>query len=238
MKIKKQSGLTLIEVIFSVSIGFILLNLLVVTYLLAQKNHQSQIALNALTQNEMKAIDIFKNQLEKANKISGNNKEISIEYADFKGAILLKNMTDFHSLLVSPKPTFKIGDVMVISDGIHVVQFKVATVSVRDHEQYLQSIKPLPYLFKAPSEIGKWVVNHYYLNKKTSTLNIQIDSDDHQKLVDGIIGLGFLYYVNENPIETLSEGLMPRAVEVVITASFPPYTKTWTAFLPIKNNEH
>lgn len=237
MAIKKQIGFTLIEVMLSVVISFFLLSALITLYLSVIKTHQSQIELTQLSSAEEKSIAIFKNQLEKADTISGDRDSITMRYANMRGDVLAANMTNPQSLTVTKNSErFKEGDELVVSDGIHTAQFKVASVYVAHQEQYLQSSEPLPFLFKAPAEMGKSVINHYYLNTKKSSLSVQDAAGDHHQLVSGISALHFLYYVTADPMDVLPEGVIPRAVEVTVTTS-PPFSKTIHAFLPVKNHE-
>lgn len=204
-----------------VVISFIILSVLIAIYLSAAKNHQSQIALMQLTHNEIKVINIFKEQLEKATKITCNQHDIMIESNNFKGVVLLKNMENLNELYVSDETRFKVNQVLIISDGIHTENFKVVDTSIINHMQYLQASQPLSYLFKEQAEIGQLAMNHYYINPKTSSLSVEDIAGYRHSLV--------------SHVSNLEIKKLPDSVKVSVTVNIPPYIKTWIALLPIKN---
>lgn len=187
-------GFVLIELLITIVISSLLLNLLMKIYLTSEKVMQWQAALNKIQNNANDVNLILNSEVKKAghigcakltsefsvtpyheyslnikNKLTGNDHELTIRYADYPTANLVQTMNDQTHLNVSRNIKFTSGDIVLISNCKWAEIFQVAKVKVSHEVQEIISSSQLKHYFELNSEISRYEVNHYYIHKTNRT---------------------------------------------------------------------
>jgi len=189
-----EQGFILIELLIAIFISTSLLNLVMKIYLTSEKVLQNQTTLMQIQSNAHETISILNNEIKKAghigcakltsefspipfrnyslnikNKLMGNDNEITIRYADYPSAILVKNMNNKKNLSVNRNIKFTSGDILLISNCKWAEIFQVAKVKISRDTQEITSTSPLTHDFDSNSEISHFIINHYFINKTNRT---------------------------------------------------------------------
>ncbi|MBX3709258.1 MAG: hypothetical protein KF702_05810 [Gammaproteobacteria bacterium] len=182
-------GLTLVEVLVSMTIGILLIFVLLEMYLISQRSVKLQTAMIDIQDNAYAATAILTSEIQKAgtigcgqltedfpvmsylsytinpkNKMIGNaSNEITVRYADYPNAVLNQSMTDNITLETSQHVHFSSGDVLIISNCQRAELFTVQQVKIKGAHQELIALSPLHHKYEKYSEISRFVVNTYYV---------------------------------------------------------------------------
>lgn len=186
---KSTSGLTLIEVILALTLSLLILSIVSVIYLSAEKSFQMQISLSAIQENMRTAFMLLKNEIQMAgyigcakltdefpirnlgqysitnqNKISIEKNSITIRHASIDHANLIKNMQGNSTLYVTAKPRFEESEILLISDCQSAEIFQVKTVSHILGGQKMTSSRALLRKYEKNAEISKLDINRYFIS--------------------------------------------------------------------------
>jgi len=186
----QQIGITIIELLFSLSLSLILIAIVFDIYLASQKSLNTQSVLNALQDNATQAISILKSELHQAgyigcakltvdfplvshsavtltpeNKMMGSSNKITIKYASFPTNTLLTNMQNETVMILDEMNKVMVGNILLISDCQHAEIFKVQQVKHKRYQQTVMADTPLNYRYAANAEVSQLKVNHYFIAK-------------------------------------------------------------------------
>lgn len=247
-KRKKQKGLSLIELLISMSIGLIIVSLLIEIYLANQHSIQLQMALYAIQDNAKSAIHILKSEMQQAgligcakltenfpiishvdqtlnanNKFVYTNKEITVRYAEYTNTFLVKDMHDNVTLFVSKDDDFKANNIILISDCRKAEIIKIKKVYANKYRQKIILYSPLHYRYKKFSEVSHLAINRYYIEKTKRKYNNGKD----------IYAL-FVRDIHEQKNELIPNiqdmkitHLDNKGINIAIDIYTPPFKKTW-----------
>lgn len=185
----KQSGFTLIEILVTVTIGLLILNVLMEIYLTCMRSLRLQNGLYHIQNMAKDASFIFSSELKKAgnigcaklshdfpitsykqyalntqNKIIGNAaNRIMIRYAEYPNATLIQSMDDNTKLYASQTIHFSRGDILIISDCKRAEIFEATQVNVLHGKQEIISLSPLHDRYEKHAEISRLSINQFYV---------------------------------------------------------------------------
>lgn len=261
---RNQCGLTLIELMTSLAIGLVLLALMVEIYLDAKGAQQVQVAINDIEFNAKRTITILASEVKRAghigcarltadfplnqnnvinvgNIIHGSDKEIQVRYSDLPGAAY-KDM-NAGTLLVSDDIQFNDNDVLMIADCKKAEVFHVKSVKTIDHTQYIIPNAPLINAYDDNAEIGKVIINRYFVGHNEEGKSLYVEDIDNKKLalVDNVTDLTFKYTIKQGnqiidvPANQVKDWslVIGVAADIKIAAKMPALEKIWHMYVAI-----
>ena len=196
---RKQHGFNLIELLTTIVISMLMLNIIMQIYLTIEHNIQIQAALYQLQNDAEDVTNLMRTEIKKAghigcakltsdfpiipyheysvtafNKLRENNAhELTIRYAETSGAVLTENMRDTRNLIASLDVQFSVGDLLLISNCYRAEIFQVAKIKISKSRQEIIPSSALHDRYEKNAEISRLVINKFYLAKT------------HRKHVDG-----------------------------------------------------
>lgn len=187
--IKKQQGVTLLELMISLFIAMMILFYITAIFLFYEKNHDMQVALTSVTENANMISQLFKNEIHAAGYIGcgkltdtfpiKNNtplkitlhgidvasKILTISHADFQHAELIKNMHSDSVLYVTNTVKFSAGDVLLVSDCKSADIFMVKNIDFYSKEiNKITAVTPLANRYEKNALVSQYEVNTYYID--------------------------------------------------------------------------
>jgi len=189
MRSKFIRGLILMELIFAVAIGLLLLSVLMEVYLTCERSFRLQNALHQIQDNAKTATIILKSELFKAgnigcakltydfplvpyrsftlnprNKLIGNNaNEIMVSYAGYPNTVLEESMRNEATLYTNINSRFAPNDILLISDCKQAEIFQVSQVKYSRGLQEIISLYPLHSRYEKYAQIAKFESNKYFI---------------------------------------------------------------------------
>ncbi len=185
----KASGLTLIELMISLTVGLLLSAILFDCYQHAQGGLMMQSNVYQLQATASTVFDVITNEIEQAGYIgcahlmpgfpikAVNNYNITFlnqlvvkdnyfisRHASYENVALIEQSSNKHTLFVGDEVEFKPEDWLIISDCRHAEIFQVLKVYHLNHKQRLETVKPLSSEFAEHAEIAYFEINRYYLS--------------------------------------------------------------------------
>lgn len=192
MSQRECAGMTLIEILVSVTLTISIISILMQAYLANQKSQRLQMTLRYIQDDMMTLNHIFKSEIHLAgyigcgkltadfpivshindnltvdNQIENGMDELTVRHLSQRNAILLNQSQQKEILTVSKSLIFSPGDVIIISDCKQAEITKVKQVYQKKNEQILLLIHPLQKLFTVNAEIGLFEKNRFYIAKTT-----------------------------------------------------------------------
>lgn len=192
---KQISGLTLIELLISLTIAVGLLSMLTAIYLAAEKNMQWQTAESLLQQNANIAINILKKAIKTAGFIGCakftedfpilNHSDISfssrtkinfpdthtlvVERASLTSAALVHDMRGQSTIYITDDLTIHPGDTLWIADCKTADIFVVKTISGH-HPQKITTVQPLSRLYAEDAVVRFVEIKRYFVDPTQNVL--------------------------------------------------------------------
>lgn len=187
-------GITLIELMISLTISFLILTLLTTLYITSQQNLSLQIAINTIQENAQAALNLMRNDIHNAgligcarltsdfplinhtniifntnNRISGTNHSITIRHAGLMSNNLIQAMNDDISLYISNNH-YKMGDVVILSDCQSAEIFQITKIeSTNNHSAKIIFSTPLARRFDQTAELRLLEINTYAIHPTSRT---------------------------------------------------------------------
>ncbi|OGT37499.1 MAG: hypothetical protein A3F11_02460 [Gammaproteobacteria bacterium RIFCSPHIGHO2_12_FULL_37_14] len=272
---RKFLGFTFIELIIAMILGLLLTELIFSIYITNQKNDLLQQALNDIQDNANNSISQLNSALHHAgnigcghlsenfpivsyrdysvsmsNKITGNDNALTIRFMDYSTVLLKSPMQDHSTLYTSNETPFTPGDILIISNCNQAEIFQLASISSSATQQKLISQQPLHYLYQPYAEIGRLIINKYYIDKTnrrnpdgSSIYALYTENIFHQKseLVEGIHHMQVTYSLIENNYSIdfhardIIDWSMVAGVNIDLTLLSPPLIKHWYTTVILHN---
>lgn len=270
---KIKQGFVLIELLIAILISTLLLNLLMKIYLTSESVLQWQTALIQIQNNANEIISLLNSNIKKSghigcakltpefsatpfhhyslsnkNKLIGDDNEITIRYADYPSATLLKAMENEWQLMVSRNIKFSSGDIVLISNCKWAEIFQVAKVKVSREVQEIISTSSLKHRFDLNSEISHFEVAHYYIDKTNRThrdgsyiyaLYVENNHERKSELVSGINNINFKYLIYQQGIlmeksaSQIKDWSCVQGVSYELISVYPPLKKIWYGYVSL-----
>lgn len=265
-------GFTLVEILIAMTISLLLMGLLLEIFLASRRSFQLQCALLEIEENARKAIEILTSEIQKAgmigcarlsqdfpivpfgpftitvdNKLSGNSSEITIRYAEFNAAVLIKNMHNQINLTLNKSIHFAKQDILLIADCTQAELFQVERIILGADKQNLIASTALHHRYEKNAEISRFVINKFFI-AKTRRVNQEgkpiyalfVEDRKHRKteLVAGVYQLSFLYSLLRNGkiIESSFVANADRVIGIAIKLelAYFPLKKTWFTYVALR----
>jgi len=219
----RENGITLIELMIAMALGLFVLASLVVLYVSAEKNIMAQEALISIEENTQIAFQLLRKNIRTAgyigcpsltktfsvknypltiwHKIEGyqDNKSdvITVRQASTQSADVLVPMYDQSIMVVSSKPVFHQGDLLLISNCQSAEAFTVKNVfSQKDGIQKIIINTPLSRLYEERAEVSHLESHTYFINQHG--LFVRDQNNITIELVEGIDEMIINYDVENN----------------------------------------
>lgn len=218
----KVNGVTLIEMMISITIGIVMISFITQLMVVVRRSADLQTDLFNITEKATNLSSIFKSQLKRAgfigcarlnadnsllpagkysinikNRLVGSDHEVTIRYMDYKTEGLIRDVSDRSVLLLAESVNIHPNEVWIISNCQRAEWFEVANIS-RKHGVLIVNLKqPLSMEYDVTSEVGKLKINRLYsktINNQTILLLQEINSRS-VKLVEKIRDLNFRYTI-------------------------------------------
>jgi hypothetical protein len=251
MFIRKYSGVTLIELLLSLTISFVILDALFSIYITCKNNFSLQLHLAAIQENAQSAMQILKNDIESAgfigcahlsdnfpirnhtsylfdasNKLIGNEDSISIRHMDTRVSALTQPMQNFIRLKLTGTREYHIKEIMMISDCESADIFTIQSVQMLDKNlQLITAMQPLSKNYDANAEVSRLVFNTYFVKRTRRT------SRDHQPIYALFIKNinGHSEEIAED-INSLHFNYSTTGITIHLTLSEAALTKDWYTY--------
>ena len=258
-------GAILIELMITITLSLLLLTTLLQLYLTSMRSLHIQSALFDMQHQARTTIAILRESIHRAGYIgcaklttgfpiqqdapysmtaytklqSGNQNSITVRYADFSHVTLTENMHDRRYLQATLEHRYKPGDILIISNCQHADIFQVKKILFSHHVQRMLSVHPLHHHYKKESEIARFHIDTFYIEKNKQQLPALFLRDIYHRttqLVTGIADMQFMFTVNlQNNIKQLAaEQIVDWSKVVGVSLSFfavsPPFKKVWYAY--------
>ena len=271
---RRQSGLTLIELMLAMTLGLLLISVMLEMYLASQRSYRLQMALSLIQENAKTVIDSLTSDIRKAgyigcaqlttdfpaifyvpysitphNKLTGNDAELIVRYVEPNGIVLKESMVDDTTLYTSSERHLSVGDRVVISDCGHAELFQIEEIVLSGGRQMIIPTHPLQHRYKQDAEIGRLVINHYFIaktkqgdNDGTEELSLFVEDIKHHKteLVAGINRMKFLYSIHRQEklidvsAKDISDWSNVIGIAIELELASPPLKKTWQAYVSLR----
>lgn len=219
---RKIAGVTMVELLWSLTISTFIISALISLYLVTQKHFRLQTALLSLTENSRIAeqlwMTVIRSALYKgclktektnitpyyANDVKPGTDAITINYADTMGDDLLLDMKDYDVIYTTISHRFSTNDEIMISDCESSEFFKVKNAMVTSKYQKIISHQPLKKLYKKYSQVNVYQHESYYIAKtnRYDKYHQIIDAlyrknkDGHKtEMIEGINDMKILYSI-------------------------------------------
>jgi type IV pilus assembly protein PilW len=190
MSQQRNLGVTLIELILSMTMSFLIIILLGNIYLVSQKNLAVQAALNSIHENAQFALHFLQAEINNAgfigcarlteafpiinhtnydfnvnNKIIGAGSTLSIRHASLAVNSLTRNMTDNTTLyLQSDNLHYRAGDILIVSDCRTAEVFQINQIELLDnHSLKMTALTPLNRLYDTTAELRHLEINTFFI---------------------------------------------------------------------------
>lgn len=268
----RMVGISLIEIMVALTITTIIASAIFEMYIVSKHSYQLQMALhdiqfkaNIVTHTLKKNIQSAgymgcrrlahqvplpsstHYQLTPANKLVASNEMLNVKYASQQKSLLHDSMSSVSSLMVNSNITYKVGEILIITDCSKAEIFQIAALSHTKQFTKIIPTVPLHYLFDKEAEVSKLVVNEFYINQSKNeqgqfsrALFVKDIKQHVTKLVDGIDHLTFRFTLrNESGGIALKANEIndwSQVVGVAIEFDVTSYglTKHWFAYVAMQ----
>lgn len=204
------TGLTLIELLISVTIGFLILSAIYEIFLAVSKNHLANEALTEIRENSNIAINFLNNSIRLAgysgcshhfpfNPIDANAHSISVRYASNNAATLLASMQDNRYINVSQNPKLLLHKKLFISNCKTSEMFAAKSILHDNNSQKIEVEQPLQFRYEVFSEVSQLESKTFHVANtgRFDPLNQPIYAlyANKTELVEGVNEIQFRYSV-------------------------------------------
>ena len=204
LSLKKPAGFTLIEIMLSISISLIVLQVLLDVYLsslniireiksMQQIRYQAALATNVLA-SDIKKSGYIGCQM-RLNSISGSSSRISLNHMTYPSEKLLEPMRVTTEMIIGKHITLHTGDLLMVSDCEHAETFTAKKVWFRKKGQVIEAMTPLKYHYNGNADIGRYEKRSYFINHDRLTLSM-LENNKNEDMVTGVAGMNVHYYVS------------------------------------------
>jgi hypothetical protein len=187
---RHQRGLTLLELVISLSLSFLLINVGIIICITMKKNMQVQKALNTLQENTriirqiviedihavgfagclslskyVKAYSYPYENFTESNKIIGTDKSFTLRHMQLLTNHLLFSMQNHNHLIVSTKAKLRKGQLAIIGDCQTQDIFLIKTLVKTELQQFIESSYALSKLYTQGAELGVLELDSFSVHK-------------------------------------------------------------------------
>jgi prepilin-type N-terminal cleavage/methylation domain-containing protein len=184
----KNSGMTLIELMISLTLGLLLSAILFDCYQHAQGSLKMQSTVYRLQVASSAVLDAIAHEIQQAgyigcahlmpgfplkgdgeyNMTTINQLQVKDNYfisrhASYLNVALIEQASNLRTLYVGDEIDFEPGNRLIISDCLHAEIFQVAKVFHLQHKLRIDSVVPLHSRFAEDAEIAYFEINRYYI---------------------------------------------------------------------------
>lgn len=254
---KKNSGITLIELMISIMLSVSLLSLLLEIYVSYQRNYMLQKNLSIIQHNAKTITDLFRSEIHKAGNIgcaqlaadfpmtqyppyllSANDKlvagksELTVKYMAFPGVVLLDDMRNLSTLRVNMSIRYHAGDVMIVSSCFRAEIFVIDDVYIEKGMQIIKATHSLHHLYEQNAEVGLLEVNKFFIAKSRHggklMRSLYFEDIKHRK-TELVEGVGNLLVEPSIDIYSAISGL-----QIHFDLNAATLHKTWYAYIALQ----
>jgi prepilin-type N-terminal cleavage/methylation domain-containing protein len=132
--------------------------------------------------------------------IQKNTAVLAFNFMDSYRNQLISDMTSIHTLILNEKPSFKVGDILMISNCERADIFSVQDVYIKNHQQIINVNGNLPRYHQF-DEVSKWMQVIIYiantdrqdsLQQSIPALYMQLNHEPVEEVVEGVSDLRIL----------------------------------------------
>lgn len=245
-KIKNKfiNGISLIEMLISLTLGILVLSCLIAIFTATEKNHKKLIALNTLQENLRIVTQILRSEIQYAGYIGCaklNDEFMMVNHTSYlidKNKIITTNqdvnthsdsITVMHAdvmhsnllrhygeiLEVTASPVFAKGDTLIISDYQHAEIFQVKNSSLKNGIQKITAETQLVYHYDKSAEISRFMRNTYFINQG---LYVEDIHQNKTKLIDDISDMKIKINKSTNIIGVEIEMMISKTKHIIYSA--------------------
>jgi hypothetical protein len=243
---KTTNGMMLVEAMLASLLGLLLVSCLFKLYISMQKSYQLHTSLTQVQASLQSTLDILTHEIRLAgyigcakltddfpiksyqsyslttkNKLQLFETAVSVKHASQKYVNLARPMQSFFTLELTNQHTFKVGDILIISDCRHAEIFCVKKISHLRDKQIIVPDGGLHSLFDDIAEVSRFESHYFYLEH--NALYDENIRRSKMRLVDGINSLS----INTNN----TGGYNTAAIKVA--AKMNLIEKKWYAYVAL-----
>ncbi len=251
---EKIRGMSLLEVMFALSLGILILGLLMSAFQASQRSLRLQHALYQIQDHGNFAISLLTNDIKQAGQsgcgritgktpLIGTANEISIHYVR-AGAALISDMENTHEVIASSEPRIAAGSNVMIVDCIRSETAQVLRVYHEKNRQRIILRNALPYKFRRYAEIGMLVTHHYFIARTQrhytdgSRIYALFDNENGRthEMVEGINHMQFVYTlkqdhsVEDKPADSITDWSQVIGIAIELVLFTPPFKRNAYAY--------
>lgn len=216
------SGMTLIELMVTLTLSVTIVSELTVIYLVTNKIHNQQRALHSIMEHARQAYALLQNTIPYAGytgckwnnslstslgihqPLSGTEHTLSVYYANPISANLKETMQNEKVLILTPKPHFLPKETLIISDCESTELLTVAFSQEKPQAQSLYAAFPLIKRYAKNAEVMQWNHDTYLVKQSTyttpdgkplSALFMNHNDYRYEELISGIEAMDIHYEV-------------------------------------------
>jgi hypothetical protein len=268
----KNHGFMLIELLIAISLSFLLLSILTEIYVTAQKSYHLQIALQQIQTHAQLATDILTSEIQQAGhigcakltadfpiltyssypltpqtKLIGTDHMLTVRYVEFPAMELMVTMHDAKTLYVNKGKNY-LHKILVISDCSTAEMFIPEVLAQENHFYKITPFVPLHHLYAQHAEIGKLVINSFYIQKTkrlhqdgTPIYALYRQDIQHRKiaLVEGVEQMNIQYSIKQNntlinlPANAILDWQAVVGVAIDLQISEESLHEIWHVYVPV-----
>jgi hypothetical protein len=184
------------------------------------------------------------------NKLMGTGQELTVRYADFPNASLVKTSQIKDVIYTTNNLTFKPGNILIISDCHHAEIVKVKKANHFQDRQQIMITSPLHTIFSQGAEVSRLVINRYFIGK----INNKTFNKDHnyslfeenilkqkRELVSDVNQMQFLYSTIEDgmmvdlPFESINDWSKVVGISIKFNVQDHQLKKDWYLYVAVNN---
>jgi type II secretory pathway pseudopilin PulG len=220
---RKNTGVTLIELMLAMLLGSLLLVGLLELYFVMQRSAETEHAIAIMEGNARQVFALFEHEIKAAGhigsakltrdfypteyagiqlspftKLHGDANSLSMIYASGIPGQIFSVTHDGQDIVVKGITSFKAGNVILLADSRHVELNEVKAVAIRKDCQRLSLQRSLQYIYPGEAEVIK-IEQDRILPENGSLLLIDRQQKRHH-ILTGVNALNFKYLVEEQGV--------------------------------------
>ncbi len=257
---KNVRGMSLIELMFSITLSLLIINICIAIYLTAQKNFSLQNDLSALQENARTAIQLMKNDIKQVgyigcpkltsdfplinhtsytvnwkNKIVQKSQAINIWHGSISHVNLIKSMQNDFVLYATTEQHFSSQDILIISDCYSADIFQPESILFDENIQTIITSQPLSSRYQTDAEIFRLEVKSFFTNKTNRFY-------PNGKPIYALYILDNINHHKRELVESieslktkidLNSDQSPTGISLELNALTPFLSKTWYSYLSL-----
>lgn len=241
------SGVTLIELMVAMVIGFLIITTLMELFISTQRHYRLQFALNDIQYEAKSVISFLRNNIQTSNvsclllknQLKMKNNRLIVNRMGKQTGLLHETMQTPNYLLVSSDENYHVNDKLVISDCHHTEVFSIFNLSSHQTIKKIIPANPLHFIYEKGAAIARFSTSEFYV--ENNHLYMQEEGRYKQSLAKGISHLKMQFTIwNEGEwldmfAEQIDDWTAVVGVDVEFDVSSFGIQKHWETYIPLSD---